>query len=91
MDKKTTLTLVKMIPVASAVLSFVLVFSNVQAGAVTTVSVILAFLGFAFCFIGRRSAKEDKTLKVLGALDLLATVSIIVLYAIVFFAFSRGV
>ena len=91
MNKKNILIFIKLIPVVSAVLSFILIFSNAQAGTVTTVSVILAFLGFVFFFIGRRSAREDKTLKILGVLDILATVSIIVMYAIVFIAIARGI
>ncbi len=91
MNKKNILIFIKLIPVISAVLSFILIFSNAQAGTVTTISVILAFLGFVFFFIGRRSAREDKTLKILGVLDILATVSIIVMYAIVFIAIARGI
>ena len=91
MNKKTIFIIIKLIPIVSAVLSFILVFSKAHADSVTTVSVILAFLGFLFFFIGRRYAKEDKTLKILGVLDLLATVSIIVLYAFVFIAIARGV
>ena len=50
MNKRTILILIKLIPVVSAALSFILIFSNAQAGSVATVSVILAFLGFAFFF-----------------------------------------
>lgn len=91
MNKKTILIIIKLIPVVSAVLSFILIFSNAKAGSVTTVSVILAFLGFVFFFIGRRSVREDRTLKILGVLDILATVSIIVMYAVVFIAIARGI
>ena len=91
MNKKTILTIIKLLPVVSAVLSFILVFSNAQAGMLTTVAVILAFLGFVFFFIGRKSAKEDKTLKILGILDLLSTAAIIVMYAIVFIALAKGI
>ena len=91
MNKKTVLSIIKLIPVVSAVLSFILVFSDVQAGSLTAVTVILAFLGFVFFFIGRKSAKEDKTLKILGILDLLSTLSMIVMYAIVFIALAGGI
>ena len=91
MNKRTILILIKLIPVVSAALSFILIFSNAQASSVATVSVILAFLGFAFFFAGRKAAKEDKTLKILGILDILSTVSIIVFYAVVFFAIAKGI
>ena len=91
MNKRTILILIKLIPVVSAALSFILIFSNAQAGSVATVSVILAFLGFAFFFVGRKAAKKDKTLKILGILDILSTVSIIVFYAVVFFAIAKGI
>lgn len=82
MDKKTVLTIIKLIPAASAVLAYILIFSSVQAGALTSAAVLLAFFGFIFFFIGRKSAKEDKTLRILGWLDMLSTLSIIVLYAL---------
>ena len=45
---------------------------------------ILAFLGFAFFFIGRRLSKEDKAVRVLGVLDLLMPVLVIGFYVIAF-------
>ena len=80
MEKKTILTIVKLIPVVSAALAYILIFSSAQAGMLTTIVVLLAFFGFVFFFIGRKAAKEDRTLKILGWLDLLSTVAIIALY-----------
>ena len=91
MNKKTVLTIIKLIPVVSAVLAFILVFSSLEAGALTGIAVLLALLGFVFFFIGRKSAKEDKTLKILGILDLLSTVAIILMYVFVFIAFAKGI
>lgn len=82
MYRKTVLTILKLIPPASAVLAYILIFSSTQAGALTSAAVLLAFFGFIFFFIGRKSAKEDKTLRILGWMDLLSTLSIIVLYAL---------
>jgi thiol-disulfide isomerase/thioredoxin len=90
MNKKTALTLIKLIPIVSVVLSFILIFSDVKAGPVAAVTVILAFFGFVFFFIGRKSAKEDKTLKILGILDLLSTVAIIAMYVAVFFILANS-
>jgi len=55
---------------------------------VTGVTVILALLGFAFFFAGRRLAKEDRLIKVLGILDILSTVLIVVLYALAVASFG---
>ena len=88
LNKRTILTIVKLIPVVSAVLAYILILSSVQAGALTTAAVLLAFFGFVFFFIGRKEAKEDKTLKILGWLDLLSTVAIIVLYVLAMAAFA---
>ena len=90
MNKKTVLTIVKLIPVISAVLSFILIFSPVKAGTLAAATVTLALFGFVFFFIGRKSAKEDKTLKILGILDLLSTAAIIAMYVLVFIAFAKG-
>ena len=89
MDRKTVLTIIKLIPVVSAVLAYILVFSPLQAEGLTAIVVLLALFGFVFFFIGRKAAKEDKTLKILGWLDLLSTLSIIILYVIVFFAIAN--
>lgn len=88
MDKKTVLTILKLIPAVSAALAYILVFSSAQAGTLTSVAVLLAFFGFIFFFIGRKSAKDDKTLRILGWLDLLSTLSIIILYALAVASFG---
>ena len=88
MNRKTVLTILKLIPVVSAVLAYILIFSSAEAGAITTIAVLLAFFGFVFFFIDRKSAKEDKTLRILGWLDLLSTASMVVLYVIVLLAFA---
>jgi hypothetical protein len=87
MEKKTIAAIIKLIPVISVIVSYALIFGNFNAawtGRVTSVTVILAFLGFGFFFIGRRLGKEDRTLKILGILDILSSISIIVLYALSF-------
>ncbi len=82
MDRKTLLTIVRIIPPVSAVLAFILLFSPAQAGGLTAAAVLLAFFGFVFFFVGRKSAKEDKTLRILGWLDLASTAAVILLYII---------
>lgn len=85
MDRKTIVTIVKLIPVISVILSYMLIlgpFHSELIKDISGVTVILAFLGFMFFFIGRRTAKEDKFVKILGILDILSTVLIVVLYAL---------
>lgn len=88
MDRKTVLTILKLIPAVSAALAYILVFSSAQAGTLTSIAVLLAFFGFIFFFIGRKLAKDDKTLRILGWLDLLSTISIIILYALAVASFG---
>ena len=90
MNRKTVLTIIKLIPVVSAVLAYILVFSPLEAGGLTSIAVLLAVFGFAFFFVGRKAAKEDKTLKILGWLDLLSTLAIILMYVIAMVAFAGG-
>ena len=87
MDKKNIVITAKLIPVISAVLSYLLILGPFRAAwisKVTGVTVILAFLGVGFFFIGRRLAREDRMLRILGILDILSSISIIVLYALAF-------
>ena len=91
MNKNTFLVIVKMIPVISAAASFILIlgpYSDAWVSKVTGVTVILSFLGFVFFFIGRKFAREDRMLKILGILDILSTVSIVVLYALAVISFG---
>ena len=85
MDRKTIVSIVKFIPVISVVISYLLIlgpFHSDFARGVSGVTVILAFLGFVFFFIGRSLAKEDKLIKILGILDILSTLAIVALYAL---------
>jgi hypothetical protein len=87
--KKTTAVIIELIPVVSAVLFFALLrmhADNTFTSIMSVVTLILAFFGFVFFFIGRRLAKGDKAVRILGILDWLSTVSIIGLYALVFYA-----
>ena len=85
MDRKTIVSIVKLIPVISVIASYILIlgpFHSDFARGLSGVTVILAFLGFVFFFIGRSLAKEDKLIKILGILDILSTLAIIALYAL---------
>ena len=54
----------------------------------TTYTMLLAFFGFVFFFVGRSMGKEDKTVKILGILDIFATISVIAIYIIAFMALA---
>ena len=85
MDRKLIVKIAKLIPVISVIVSYLLIlgpFHSDFARGVSGVTVILAFLGFVFFFIGRSLAKEDKLIKILGILDILSTLAIIALYAL---------
>jgi len=86
MYRKIIAIIIESIPVASAVIAHTLIFTSAQAQKLTNVTVLLAFLGFVFYFIGRRLDGQDRTVKILGKLDLLATASIVLLYIAVFTA-----
>ena len=85
MDRKLIVKIAKLIPVISVIVSYLLIlgaFHSDFARGLSGVTVILAFLGFVFFFIGRSLAKEDKLIKILGILDILSTLAIIALYAL---------
>ena len=84
MNRKMIVT-IKLIPVISVIVSYLLIlgpFHSDFARGLSGVTVILAFLGFVFFFIGRSLAKEDKLIKILGILDILSTLAIVALYAL---------
>ena len=89
--KKTIAIIVGVIPVVSAIIAIFLMISHFDSTAIRTVintTTFLGFLGFVFFFVGRKLAGGDKTVRILGILDLLATVSIVGFYIIAIFAFG---
>lgn len=85
MKKRNIVIIAKLIPVISVIISFVLIMGPFDASRVSKVAgvtVILSFLGVAFFFIGRKLAKENRLIKILGILDILSTLSITALYAL---------
>ena len=81
----------QIIPAVSAVIATFLMVSHFDSAVIRTViniTTFLGFLGFVFFFVGRKLAGGDKTVRILGILDLLATVSIVGFYIIAIFAFG---
>ena len=91
MKKKTLAIILEAIPILSAVVSIGLILSPYNSApirGIISAGVLLAFLGFAFFFIGRRLEKGDRAVRILGIFDWLATASIIVLYALAIISFG---
>ena len=51
-------------------------------------TMLLAFLGFVFFFIGRKLDKEDRMVRILGILDWIATISVIGFYVLAILCFG---
>ncbi len=91
MNKKAIAIITEIIPIVSAPVFFLLVTSSYDATwirRVISVTMLLAFLGFLFFFIGRKLAKGDRTVRILGILDWLATLAVIGFYVLAIFSFG---
>ena len=91
MNKKTIAIILELIPIISAITSFILIASHYDvtiARHIIKITIILSFIGFIFFLIGRKIIKKDKLVKILGILDLFATLYVILLYLIAFFSFG---
>ncbi len=91
MDKKNAAIFVQLVPIISAIISFILIEISYDAELITWIiyiTTILAFFGFVFFFIGRKLCKKDKVVQILGILDWLSTVYVILLYVFAIFAFG---
>jgi len=87
MNKKTIAILAEIIPVVSAVAAYLLIISNYDSEPirwVILITTLLAFLGFVFFFVGRRLARGDLAVRILGILDWLATFCVIGFYVLAF-------
>ena len=86
MEKKNLAVGLELIPIIAMILTAVLVFAPIEGAwvkSVLAVTMILSVLGFVFFLIGRKLAKGDKTVLVLGIIDCLAVAFIIFVYAVV--------
>ena len=69
MIRKTIAIILEMIPLISIAISFAGISIRINQ-----VSLLIAVLGFAFSFAGRKLAKEDRIVRVIGVLDWLMTI-----------------
>lgn len=91
MNKKIIAVIAELIPVICAPLSYFLVVSTFESdliGKLIPVTFLLAFLGFVFFFVGRKLAKEDRLVRILGILDCLASVYVVAFYTLAIFLFA---
>ncbi len=91
MGKKLVAIVLELIPVVSAVASFYLFNTSKDAGLIRRtllISFLIALLGIAFFFVGRKLAGDDKAVRILGLIDLVASIYVIVFYILVIFSFG---
>ena len=91
MTKRTTAIIIELIPILSVASALLLLKRDSDSPflrIVTAVVFILAFFGFIAFFIGRKLASENKTVKILGILDWIATAIIVGTYALAFFVMA---
>ncbi|MBR4706721.1 MAG: hypothetical protein IKP29_01550 [Pseudobutyrivibrio sp.] len=91
MTKRTTAIIIESIPVVSVVSALLLLNRNIDSAffrIITLIVFIFAFFGFAAFFVGRKLAREDKVVKILGILDWIATAIIVGIYVIAFLALA---
>ncbi|MBO4458671.1 MAG: hypothetical protein J5802_13220 [Butyrivibrio sp.] len=90
MNKRTTTIILKSIPIISAILAILIVsgpFSGNAIDGLIGITFTLAGFGFVAFFIGRKMAKEDKLIRILGIGDLLSTFVIFFFCMMVFTSF----
>ena len=91
MNKRVIAIILESLPIVSAPLSYILVTSTKGSNFISwiiSIAFFFAFFGFVFFFIGRKLDKKDKTIKILGYFDLVATLYVIVFYTIAIFSFG---
>ncbi len=91
MTKRTTAIIIELIPILSVISALLLLKRDTDSPflrIVTAVAFLFAFFGFVAFFIGKRLARADKTVKILGVLDWTATAIIVGIYALAFFVMA---
>lgn len=91
MSKKTVTIILKLVPLVSAIVSFILIvlpYDSEIVKRIIGITTVLSLFGFVFFFIEKNLSKENKIIRVLGIFDWLATIYVILLYTIVIFSFG---
>ena len=85
--KKTIAIILEIIPIVSAIMSFILMRSTINIKWLTNITFLFAFFGFIFFIIARKIYK-DKIIKILGIFDILSTIYIFASYIVAIFVFG---
>ncbi len=91
MNKKNVAIILELIPIVSVIVTFVLIFSPINAERIqwlTGTTTILALFGFVFFIVGRILAREEKVVRILGIFDWISMVAIVGLYVLAIFSFG---
>ncbi|MCR5700739.1 MAG: hypothetical protein K6G76_01195 [Lachnospiraceae bacterium] len=91
MNKKIIAIVTELVPLISAITTYSLIVAGPNTALVRgiiDVTMLFAFLGFVFCIIGRKLAKEDRLVRVLGVLDCITPLLVIGFYVVVIFVFG---
>ena len=91
MNKKIIAIVLELIPVVSAVVSFYLFTTSKDSVLIREtllVSFVFSLLGRAFFIVGRKLAGDDKTVRILGLLDLVASIYVIAFYVLAIISFG---
>lgn len=92
MKKKNLAIILEIIPIISAIVALSLIFFlNETTGfqkVIINISTLLGFLGFVFFIVGRKLARGDKAVLILGIFDFVATAGIVVMYALAILSFG---
>ena len=91
MNKKIIAIILEIIPIVSAILTYVLIWGPFEGMTlVSGITMLIALFGFVFFIVGRLLAKEEKAVTILGIFDILATLSMIFIFVIVFIAMGSA-
>ena len=88
MTKRTVAIIIELIPILSVISALLLIKRDTDSPLlriITAVVFIIAFSGFVAFFIGRKLAKGDKVVRILGIFDWFATAVIVGIYALAIF------
>lgn len=91
MTKKSVAMFLEIVPIMSVIFSLIVIFGKFDSELLTkaaTITTVLAFFGFGFFIVGMLLAGKEKIVKVLGALDILSTITIVIIYTIAIFSFG---
>ena len=90
-NNKKLAVVLELIPLTAALITFILIKSQSHSELsrnVSAITMILAFSGFVFYLLGRKLAREEPAVRILGIFDLLSTAAVIGFYILAIFSFG---